>query len=353
MRHNKNQFLKTFIPFWSIIALVPIVLASSYYMMTKQYFDESVILIWFFISFFVSFILTIFQIMRERYTLRQIKLALQLLISGNYSANLFLKMFSTDEPDQISSLFDHLFMQLHEKMSLMAAQVVQTSQYSSTIDGQTREDIVKEERQRIARELHDSVSQQLFAASMLLSALRENEENFPPLYQKQLEMIEQTIHESQSEMRALLLHLRPTLLDGKTLKQGIEYLLKELSTKVPLHLNYTIEEVTLSPTIEDHLFRVVQELLSNVLRHAHANYLEVYLLHSDEQVVLRMIDDGKGFNPHEKKPGSFGLTNIQERVESIGGNMRVISFPNQGTHIEIKIPLTIGGIERDSTYDSR
>ncbi|GMA54766.1 hypothetical protein GCM10025857_61230 [Alicyclobacillus contaminans] len=92
--------------------------------------------------------------------------------------------------------------------------------------------------------------------------------------------------------------------------------------------------------IEDQLFRVVQELLSNTLRHSKANELEVYLHLIDKNILLRVVDDGVGFNPEQKeRTGSYGLRNVRERMAAIGGTVKVISFKGQGTSIEIKIPL--------------
>ena len=84
---------------------------------------------------------------------------------------------------------------------------------------------------------------------------------------------------------------------------------------------------------------MIQELLSNTLRHAKANELEVYLHRIDNNVLLRVIDDGVGFDPQDQKAGSYGLMNIRERVSAVVGTLKIISFKNQGTSIEIKVPL--------------
>ncbi|CAM5214624.1 Sensor histidine kinase OS=Lysinibacillus sphaericus OX=1421 GN=LS41612_16825 PE=4 SV=1 [Lysinibacillus sphaericus] len=102
------------------------------------------------------------------------------------------------------------------------------------------------ERQRLARELHDSVSQQLFAASMLLSALTESDENA-----KSLKQVEKIVQQAQLEMRALLLHLRPVALHNKTLAQGLEELIIELQQKVYFHIEYELEEIALTKAEED------------------------------------------------------------------------------------------------------
>lgn len=224
-----------------------------------------------------------------------------------------------------------------EKLSLKVQQLGSKPQFLGT---ETKEQVIQEERRRIARELHDSVSQQLFAAMMMISALNERADKFDEKEQKQLKMIEHVLSQAQSEMRALLLHLRPISLESKSLKSGIEGLLIELQTKVQMKIHWDIEDVKLPEGVEDHLFRIAQELLSNTLRHSHATTLEVYLRQLDSTVLFKIEDNGVGFNSEEILPGSYGINNMKERVQGLGGQVRIVSFPNQGTTIEIKIPLS-------------
>ena len=224
-----------------------------------------------------------------------------------------------------------------EKLSLEVQQLGIKPQFLGT---ETKEQVIQEERRRIARELHDSVSQQLFAAMMMISALNERADKFDEKEQKQLKMIEHVLSQAQSEMRALLLHLRPISLESKSLKAGIEGLLVELQTKVQMKIHCDIEDVKLPEGVEDHLFRIAQELLSNTLRHSHATTLEVYLRQLDSTVLFKIEDNGVGFNSEEILPGSYGINNMKERVQGLGGQVRIVSFPNQGTTIEIKIPLS-------------
>lgn len=224
-----------------------------------------------------------------------------------------------------------------EKLSLEVQQLGSKPQFLGT---ETKEQVIQEERRRIARELHDSVSQQLFAAMMMISALNERADKFDEKEQKQLKMIEHVLSQAQSEMRALLLHLRPISQESKSLKSGIEGLLIELQTKVQMKIHWDIEDVKLPEGVEDHLFRIAQELLSNTLRHSHATTLEVYLRQLDSTVLFKIEDNGVGFNSEEILPGSYGINNMKERVQGLGGQVRIVSFPNQGTTIEIKIPLS-------------
>lgn len=200
------------------------------------------------------------------------------------------------------------------------------------------QEVVIQERNRLARELHDSVSQQLFAASMMMSAINEANPLEDATMKQQLVMIEKMIHQSQLEMRALLLHLRPAALKNKDLKEGIEELLTELRQKVPMEITWKVEPFKVDKGIEDHLFRILQESISNTLRHAQAKALHVMLIKRDDFVILRVVDDGIGFDVEKAGSGSYGLQHMQERAQELGGTSKIISLPNQGTRLEVKIP---------------
>src|SRR5690625_2728828 len=201
------------------------------------------------------------------------------------------------------------------------------------------QEVVIQERNRLARELHDSVSQQLFAASMMMSAINETNPPEEEEIRKQLSMIEKAIHQSQLEMRALLLHLRPVALKGKNLQIGAEELLLELIQKVPMEIDWKIEPFIVDKGIEDQLFRILQESVSNTLRHAKASRLHVMLIERDETVILRVVDDGIGFNINKVKTSSYGVENMRERAYEIGGTFKVISLPDEGTRLEVKVPI--------------
>ena len=239
-----------------------------------------------------------------------------------------------------------------QRIQKIQRQIIEQAKLSQKLANEKAEDqekriqeIISQERHRLARELHDSVSQQLFAASMLMSSINESrtlQESDPQ--SKPLKMVEEMIHQSQLEMRALLLHLRPVALKGKTLQEGMQELLLELSQKVPMNIQWKIEQIPLDKGIEDHLFRILQESVSNTLRHAKATALSVLLIQRDDLVIMRIEDDGVGFDTEETKTGSYGLQNMHERAVEIGGTMKVISVGNQGTRLEVKVPiLGLGG----------
>ncbi|TKC16294.1 sensor histidine kinase [Robertmurraya kyonggiensis] len=233
-----------------------------------------------------------------------------------------------------------------ERIRKIQKQITEQAMLSQKLANEKAEDqenriqeIISQERNRLARELHDSVSQQLFAASMLMSAINETKAPADERETKQLRMVESMIHQSQLEMRALLLHLRPVALKGKTLQEGIEELLVELSQKVTMEINWKVEAFPLDKGVEDHLFRIIQESLSNTLRHSKANELEVLLINRDGFIILRVVDDGIGFDVEESKAGSYGMQNMYERAVEIGGTLKIVSVKNKGTRLEVKVPI--------------
>ncbi|WP_066188259.1 MULTISPECIES: sensor histidine kinase [Gracilibacillus] len=210
---------------------------------------------------------------------------------------------------------------------------------------ETINQVISEERNRLARELHDSVSQELFAASMLVSAVITANKGQSDKMTKQLQQIEAMIQQSQLEMRALLLHLRPVQLKNKTLNEGVEQLLAELHAKVPMDITWQLEDITVSKGIEDQLFRILQEAISNALRHAKADKLAVLLIEREHFLILRITDDGIGFDVQDKRDRSYGLTNMYERAAEVGANLRMVSIKGQGTKVEVRVPLISDGGE--------
>jgi NarL family two-component system sensor histidine kinase LiaS len=222
-----------------------------------------------------------------------------------------------------------------QRLSTNNAQLAQKAKYSAIV----------EERQRLARELHDAVSQQLFAISMTATAVGRTLDKDFEKAQRQIHLIEEMASVAQSEMRALLLHLRPVHLEGKRLNEGLVELLQELSAKVQMDIHWELSDTICLPKgIEDHLFRIVQEAISNALRHSKATRLELKLTQPGDTIRLVIRDNGVGFNLDEKKHASYGIVTMKERVNEIGGSLHIITAPDKGTRIEIRVPiLTEGG----------
>ncbi|SUN07004.1 Signal transduction histidine kinase [Streptococcus acidominimus] len=249
-----------------------------------------------------------------------------------------------------SSEDDQLLLQLSEKVRGLTRHV----QLIDNQDLVKKEEIVESERRRIARDLHDTVSQELFASSMILSGLSSSLETIQAdTLQQQLGIVKDTIETAQRDLRILLLHLRPSELDDKDLVEGFEVILREVSDKSSIKVHFHHEVEKLPTAIEEHLFRIGQEIISNTLRHSKAHHLDVYLVQSEYEVQLKMTDDGVGFVKSDEQEVSYGLQNIQERVEDMAGTLKIRTTPGKGVAIDIRVPLLKGKEhEQDSSLIS-
>ena len=264
--------------------------------------------------------------------LRNMTHSLSEIERGNYAdikTDTTFKEFSTIE-SQVAKLTSKT-----QEQSLMIQE--KTNEYAEEAKN-IFEEAIAVERGRLARELHDSVSQQLFAISMMSSALYAAAPEEGPL-KEQLSKLEYMSVQAQSEMRALLLHLRPIQLEGKKLSVGIHELLTELSAKQNLDVRWHIDDLEFERGVEDHLFRILQEAISNTLRHAKASKLEISLKKDDTVAIMRIFDNGIGFNKDDRSVGSYGLETMKERAQEIGGALKIMSLKDMGTQIEIKIPI--------------
>lgn len=241
-----------------------------------------------------------------------------------------------DEIGELGWQLNRLAAQWEEQV----ASLQRLSNHNAALAEQLQHTAVTEERQRLARELHDAVSQQLFAIAMTTAALKRLIEKNPQRAAQQIELVEEMAAAAQAEMRALLLHLRPATLQNKSLKEAIQDLLQELTRKNSLDITSEIEDVDGLPSgIEDHLFRILQESLSNTLRHAKASQIAVKLFTLQGQVRLRIADNGVGFDPEGEKFTSYGLRSMRERVAEVGGSLEIYSAVGKGTQVEVRIPL--------------
>ncbi len=260
-----------------------------------------------------------------------------------------IKQISNHQPIRVDSDEDQLLLHLSEKMRSLTRQV----QLIDNQDLVKREEIVEGERKRIARDLHDTVSQELFATSMILSGLASNLSTIPKeTLQEQLVLVKDMIESAQRDLRILLLHLRPSELEGKTLVEGFDVILREVSDKSSIQVHFQHEVEELPKLIEEHLFRIAQEIISNTLRHAKAKQLDVYLIQKETELQLKMTDDGIGFQQEDDGELSYGLQNIRERVEDMAGTIKIRTAPNKGVAIDIRIPLLKGKEDEDDSSDA-
>ena len=196
-----------------------------------------------------------------------------------------------------------------------------------------------EERQRLARELHDSVSQTLFTASaMAESALRQW--MVDPLKARDLmEDVHQLSISALAEMRVLLLELRPAALARTSLAQLLTQYLEPIRSRRGLGMTVDVpEDLILDPDIKITLYRIVQEALNNIDKHAQASHITVSLALTGGQLILTIRDDGRGFDAAEVEATSLGLGIMRERAEALGGSLTLESAVGHGTTIRAFIP---------------
>ncbi len=193
-----------------------------------------------------------------------------------------------------------------------------------------------EERQRLARELHDSVSQTLFTSTVMAeSALRQWETN-PPKAHDLMTQLQQLTTSALSEMRLLLLELRPASLTQVGLPTLIDQLAHTLETRTGIHISAAVDEIpTLVPDVQVAFYRIVQESLNNIIKHAQATEVLIRLEWRDKQLILTINDNGKGFDTTLTKPTSLGMNIMRERSEAIGALLHIESDSAHGTRIQL------------------
>ena len=235
---------------------------------------------------------------------------------------------------------DKNMMRLSHKMRKLTKDLQKTENAQAL---QSR-DIIKKERGRIARDLHDTVSQELFAASMILSGVSQMADQLSKEdLHNQIQAVEAILTDAQNDMRVLLLHLRPTELENKTLQEGLQMILKELTDKSNIHVVYKDMVKKVPKRIENNLFSIAQEFISNTHKHAKASQIEVYLYQNSQEIQLKMLDNGVGYDLNASTDEmSYGLKNIQERVDEMAGTVQFLSAKGKGTSIDVRVPILRG-----------
>lgn len=275
-------------------------------------------------SLSMTFFFVLFWRVIEEVSRRKMQVNLKRLLAGK-------EVVAFADPDLNAS-----FQSLSGKLNLLT-EAVQKAENQSLVK---EEEIIEKERKRIARDLHDTVSQELFAAHMILSGVSQQTLKLDrEKMQTQLQSVAAILETAQKDLRVLLLHLRPVELEQKSLVEGIQILLKELEDKSDLKVSLKQNVSKLPKKIEEHIFRILQELISNTLRHAQASCLDVYLYQTDFELQLKVVDNGIGFQLGSLDDLSYGLRNIKERVEDMAGTVQLLTAPKQGLAVDIRIPL--------------
>jgi PAS domain S-box-containing protein len=202
------------------------------------------------------------------------------------------------------------------------------------------------ERLRVARELHDGVNQVLASAKMRLRKVEEIASELKPAAREILSRSHRLIGQALEENRRIAYNLRPSDLDELGLAAACQNFCKELRSRTNLSVSCRATRLRhrLPPMVELNLFRIVQEAVNNVEKHAHAKSLRVQILHQGDSMMLQIRDDGRGFNSRQSKAvkgiwRGNGLSNMRQRAMSVAGTCEVESVPNKGTIITVRVPL--------------
>lgn len=203
---------------------------------------------------------------------------------------------------------------------------------------QHAQQVQETERRRMAREIHDDMGQYLTAIRLGAAALFRSED---PMVVEHTSRIASHAEHMQTTVKALLHHLRPVALDEYGLPDAIRHLVHEW-TKIHPDLACDLMLDPACANLPDHLnnvaYRMVQEALTNIGKHAHATRVEVEIRLDDDTLLIDISDNGVGFN-HPPKRGCFGLVGMRERVETVQGIFHLNSQPNAGVHVSAQIPL--------------
>ncbi len=204
---------------------------------------------------------------------------------------------------------------------------------------QARELATLQERQRLARELHDSVSQALYGISLGAHTAREAlESSDPDQSVASLDYVIRLAEAGLAEMRALIFELRPESLETEGLAAALLKQVAVLRTRYKLTVEADLsEEEALSLERKEGLYRIAQEALHNIVKHAHASTVRLRLASQQREIILEIEDDGRGFDSTKAFPGHLGLASMQERAEQLGGTFALVSAPGQGTQIRMRV----------------
>lgn len=219
-------------------------------------------------------------------------------------------------------------------IAIQNAQLYEQAQHVATI----------EERQRIARELHDAVSQTLFSATVIAESLARQWSRDPDRTLQRLKQLHLLTRGALAETRMLLLELRPQALAELGLPDLIEQLVEALKSRKRISADLQLEDVPdLDKEIKIGLYRIAQEALNNVIKHSRATKLWVTLYNKNGQVVLSVRDNGRGFDPAEVSPASLGLGIMRERSEQIDATLEIASVAGEGTEVTVVWEATRNG----------
>ena len=189
------------------------------------------------------------------------------------------------------------------------------------------------ERARIAREVHDAISQHLFGLRMIAAGMRRADPG-----NEQVRAIERISEEALRDMQALLVELRPASLDGAGLAAALQEICAAYRDRLGVTVDARLDDAAVPAPVEHALLRITQEACANAVRHGHARQLTVSLARQDGHIELAVRDTGTGFDPAAPHAGS-GLAHIRDRAAELGGTVHIDSAPGRGAALTVRVPV--------------
>ena len=239
-----------------------------------------------------------------------------------WSSGDFDRLVPDDSGDELSQLTHRL-----NQMARHLQTLLQTRQELAMLD----------ERNRLARDLHDAVKQQVFAIAMQVGAALALFDGNPASARASLMETERLVRQTQQELSTLIEELRPAALEDKGLAAALREYVGDWSRQNNIGAEVRVRGEQPLPFLLEHtLFRVTQEALANVTRHSGASAVEIGLACEGDQVTLTVSDNGRGFNPAATQGKGLGLRSMRERVEAIGGQLTVTSQAKAGTQVTVR-----------------
>jgi signal transduction histidine kinase len=248
---------------------------------------------------------------------RRLDQAAAAVADGDYAVA--LPMSGRDELGQLEANFTSMTRQLD---SALAAE-----RQRATGDARAAE------RARIAREVHDTISQHLFGLRMIAAGMRRADPG-----NEQAQAVERITDEALHDMQALLAELRPASLDGAGLAPALQQVCAAYHDRLGVTVDACLEDVTVPAPVEHALLRITQEACTNAIRHGNASQLAVSMTSVDGHVELAVRDTGTGFDPGAPHSGS-GLAHIRDRVAELGGTVDIDSAPGRGAALTVRVPV--------------
>ena len=245
----------------------------------------------------------------------------------------------------VFSIFGGAEQQIHlEDVALLAsiADHAGVAVENAQLHRQAEQAAALQERERLARELHDSVTQSLFSLTLFTEAAREMARTGElASIDQHLAEVDTIARQSLKDMRLLLYELRPSALQEEGLVGALRRRLEAVEKRLGIEARVVTDTLRQLPApVEEGLYHIAQEALNNALKHAEATAVSVYIRTEGEHIILEVSDNGLGFTPDEvSDQGGMGMKSMRQRAEKLGGICTVLAQPGQGTRVQVNLPL--------------